>query len=159
MENEVRWEQRFAGYCKALEKLSISVALLKDFVLETDKMQGQSITPQWLELAKEGLIQRFEYTHELAWNVMKDYAHFQGNTSVSGSKDATREGFALQLITDGKMWMDMISSRNKTSHTYNEATATQIYERIVYDYYPCFTVFRSKMDEKRNGSQLDIFAV
>jgi nucleotidyltransferase substrate binding protein (TIGR01987 family) len=47
------------------------------------------------------LIQRFEYTHELAWNVMKDYAYFQGNSQVGGSRDAIREAYQLNLITKG----------------------------------------------------------
>ena len=54
---------------------------------------------------------------------MKDYAVFQGNSTIGGSRDATKEAFQLQLISDGKIWMEMIGSRNKTSHTYNGKTA------------------------------------
>ncbi|MGY6560804.1 MAG: nucleotidyltransferase substrate binding protein [Luteibaculaceae bacterium] len=105
------------------------------------------------EMIKEGLIQRFEYTHELAWNVMKDYAKFQGNTNVGGSRDATREAFQLKLISEGKIWMDMIGSRNKTSHTYNEETTDEIYSKIMDDYYPAFLEFQKNMEEKRSGEQ------
>ena len=100
------------------------------------------------EIIKEGLIQRFEYTHELAWNVMKDYATYQGNTTVGGSRDATREAFHLQLMSDGAVWMDMIGSRNKTSHTYNEATADEIYLKILNDYFPAFLEFQKNMEQK-----------
>ena len=105
------------------------------------------------EMIKEGLIQRFEYTHELAWNVMKDYAAYQGNANVGGSRDATREAFQLKLISNGKVWMDMIGSRNKTSHTYNEETADEIYSRILNEYYPAFLEFQKNMEAKRSGEQ------
>ncbi len=82
------------------------------------------------EIIKEGLIQRFEYTYERAWNVMKDYALYQGNSEIGGSRDAIRNAFSLNLISDGDMWMDMIKSRIKTSHTYNDETAQEIYLKI-----------------------------
>lgn len=100
------------------------------------------------EIIKEGLIQRFEYTHELAWNVMKDYAIYQGNSAIGGSRDATREAFKLQLFTDGHVWMDMIKSRNETSHTYNKELADEIYEKILNQYYPAFLEFKSIMLKK-----------
>ena len=105
------------------------------------------------EMIKEGLIQRFEYTHELAWNVMKDYAEYQGNSTVGGSRDATREALQLQLIKDGEVWMDMIKSRNKTSHTHNEEIANEIYAKILKEYYHVFESFRNIMEEKRSGKQ------
>lgn len=109
------------------------------------------------EMIKEGIIQRFEYTHELAWNVMKDYAEYQGNSNIGGSRDATREAFQLKLITNGHLWMDMISSRNKTSHTYNEETANEIYNKILKVYYPAFIEFKNTMEEKTAGNQHNIF--
>jgi nucleotidyltransferase substrate binding protein (TIGR01987 family) len=109
------------------------------------------------EMIKEGLIQRFEYTHELAWNVMKDYAEYQGNSTIGGSRDASREALQLKLISEGEIWMDMIISRNKTSHTYNEETANEIYSKILKEYYPAFVKFRNLMEEKRSGKQGQIF--
>lgn len=100
-------------------------------------------------MIKEGLIQRFEYTHELACNVMKDYGTYQGNTTIGGSRDATREAFQLQLVSDGEVWMDMIGSRNKTSHTYDETTADEIYGKILSAYYPAFLEFQTNMERKR----------
>lgn len=82
---------------------------------------------------------------------MKDYAVFQGNTTVGGSRDASREAFQLKLISDGKVWMDMIGSRNQTSHTYNEETADEIYSKILRDYYPAFLEFQRNMEMKRSG--------
>src|SRR5690554_1145020 len=142
MEQEVRWEQRFLNFVKALKKLSQAVNYIEQSV-ENEKKEVLN------EIIKEGLIQRFEYTHELAWNVMKDYAYYQGDASVGGSRDATREAFQLKLVSDGKVWMDMIASRNKTSHTYNEDTADEIFSKILKDYYPAFLEFEKKMKELR----------
>lgn len=145
---DIRWEQRFSNYVKALEKLRQSVEFIQqDF---EDKKTSFSNEEEVVlnEMIKEGLIKRFEYTHEVAWNVMKDYAEYQGNLNVGGSRDASREAFQLRLVSNGHLWMDMISSRNKTSHTYNEATANEIYEKIVNEYYPAFLEFKNTMEAK-----------
>lgn len=99
------------------------------------------------ELEAQGLIQRFEFTHELAWNVCKDYFEYQGNTEITGSRDATREAFNKGLIADGEGWMEMIKSRNKTSHTYNEEIAEEIVKNIVKWYYSLMLEFKNKMTE------------
>jgi nucleotidyltransferase substrate binding protein (TIGR01987 family) len=109
------------------------------------------------EILKQGLILSFEYTHELAWNVMKDYAEYQGNNNVKGSRDATREAFKMELITNADSWMDMLKSRNDTSHTYNEHTADEIYNKIVQTYQPLFIALAEKMEALRTGAQSDIF--
>lgn len=144
MEQDIRWEQRFSNYVKALSKLEQAVVQITT-TFDSDTLQ----LGEWLdEMIKEALIQRFEYTHELAWNVMKDYAHFQGNSEVAGSRDATREAFQLHLITEAHTWMDMIASRNKSSHTYNEVTANEIYTKILMEYFPLFLDFKHKMEQK-----------
>ncbi len=157
MEKDIRWEQRFSNYVKALDKLTQAVEYIKKSMTDEDHAENEDWNDILDDIIKEGLIQRFEYTHELAWNVMKDYATYQGNPNVGGSRDATREAFQLQLISDGKLWMDMIGSRNKTSHTYNEETADEIYSKILNDYYPAFLEFKKKMDVKRSGEQGNIF--
>ena len=106
---DIRWEQRFSNYNKALKKLSEAIGYVKN------KPKEEVLD----EILKEGIIQRFEYTHELAWNVMKDFLLEIGDVTLYGSKDATREAFKTELIKDGDVWMEMIKSRNKTSHTYN----------------------------------------
>lgn len=99
------------------------------------------------DLEKQGLIQAFEFTHELAWNVLKDYFAYQGNPMITGSRDATREAFKMGLITDGEAWMEMIKSRNQTSHTYNQATADDIASKILNSYFPLFEQFRESMEK------------
>lgn len=154
---DIRWEQRFANFNKALKKLEESVNYIKhNYLDEEDELDTEDLGYVVEELIKEGLIQRFEYTHELAWNVMKDYAFFQGNSTVGGSRDATREAFRLQIIENADIWMDMIQSRNKTSHTYNESVANEIFGKIINDYFEIFLNFQRKMEEKRNGEQTSI---
>jgi len=154
MEQDIRWEQRFSNFVKALNKLTQAVEYIKQNLLKEDESVDDNDLGSVLdEIVKEGLIQRFEYTHELAWNVMKDYAVYQGNSSIGGSRDATREAFQLQLISNGDLWMDMIGSRNKTSHTYNEDIANEIYFKIWKAYHPAFIEFQNKMEAKRSGEQ------
>ncbi len=158
MKQDIRWEQRFSNFVKALHKLSQAIDYVKQKIINEDDIVDDSELGVVLdEIIKEGLIQRFEYTHELAWNVMKDYTAYQGNMSVGGSRDATKEGFQLQLFTDGKVWMDMIGSRNKTSHTYNEEIADEIYWKILNEYYPAFLEFQKTMEAKRTGEQSSHF--
>jgi nucleotidyltransferase substrate binding protein (TIGR01987 family) len=132
-EQDIRWVQRFNNYKKALAKLGEAVQL--------DAQRELS------ELEKQGTIQAFEYTHELAWKVMQDFFIDQGNTEIRGSKDATRQAFSVDLITDGDNWMEMIRSRNLTSHTYNEEISDEIYKNIVSVFYPLFVAFKETMDK------------
>ena len=135
--NDVRWIQRFSNYKKALEKLSKAVNVIK----------SGHVNPVIDDIIKEGVIQRFEYTHELAWNVMKDFLEDRGTVKLYGSRDSTREAFSADLITDGDLWMDMIISRNKTSHTYNEEIADEIFEKIINDYINVFADFKNIMEK------------
>lgn len=87
MEPDIRWKQRLENYSKALKQLESAVILSRKRVLS--------------DLQVQGLIQAFEFSHELAWNVMKDYFFFQGNSNITGSRDASREAFQVGLISDG----------------------------------------------------------
>ncbi|MCH8494433.1 MAG: nucleotidyltransferase substrate binding protein [Balneolales bacterium] len=129
--SDIRWQQRLANLDKALKQLADDVQTASERELS--------------RLERQGIIQSFEYTHELAWNVMKDYFQYQGNSEIRGSRDATREAFRYELIEDGKSWMDMIQSRNLTSHTYNEDVATEIAEKTVDVYFNLFQKFYDKM--------------
>ncbi len=129
---DIRWKQRFANYRKALIQLRSAVVLSRQRELS--------------ELERQGLIQGFEFVHELAWNVFKDFFEYQGNISIMGSRDATREAFKRNLIVDGEGWMDMIISRNKSSHTYNEATAEEISEKIIHHYFDLFDSLEARLN-------------
>ena len=112
-EKDIRWVQRFSNYQKALRRLDEAIEIVSR---KTD--WAESID----DLLQEGLIQRFEYTHELAWKVMKDYAEYQGYTDVRGSRDAFRKALEMGLIQD-RRWMESIEDRNLTSHNYDDETA------------------------------------
>jgi len=97
------------------------------------------------QLEQQGLIQAFEFTHELAWNVMKDYFYWQGNSAITGSRDATREAFSKGLVEDGEAWMAMIKSRNLSSHTYNQQIADAVVAAVIGQYYPLMRAFERYM--------------
>ena len=124
MNSDSRWIQRFDNYGRALQTLRNAAELAAQRPLS--------------ELEMQGLIQVFEFTHELAWNVLKDYFFWQGNASISGSRDATREAFSVGLIEDGEIWMAMIRSRNQSSHTYHPDIAAAISRAIRDQYHPSF---------------------
>jgi len=128
---DVRWKQRFVNFKRALIQL-------EDAVLLSQKRKLS-------QLEKQGVIQAFEFTHELAWNVLKDYLEDQGEQNIRGSKDATRSAFKVSLITAGELWMSMIQSRNISSHTYDEETAESLFIAIVDDYYPLFLALKAEM--------------
>lgn len=104
------------------------------------------------DLEKLGQIHTFAFTHELAWNVMKDYFAYQGNPEIRGSRDAAREAFQKGLIEDGEGWMEMINSRNQTPHTYQQKVADEIARHITERYYPLFQRFLEKMTGLHNAA-------
>ncbi|WP_456380797.1 nucleotidyltransferase substrate binding protein [Thiolapillus sp.] len=134
---DIRWQQRLGNYEKALAQLEEAVKLSQQRPLSN--------------LEKQGLIQGFEFTHELAWKLLKDFFVYQGNTSITGSRDATREAFKNGLIENGDTWMEMIASRNKSSHTYNQATADEITDKIIGQYFDLFKLLQAKMHSLTNN--------
>ena len=98
------------------------------------------------ELEEQGLIKAFEYTFELAWTTLKDFLEYRGQSDIYGSRDAIRKAFQLNLVDDGEGWMDMLASRNRTSHTYNKEIADQICQAVKNVYFPLFQQLEKKMD-------------
>jgi nucleotidyltransferase substrate binding protein (TIGR01987 family) len=136
MKKDMRWKQRFSNFNKALTQL-------QKFI---DKGELS-------ELEAQGLVKAFEYTYELAWNTIKDFLEFSGQSDIYGSRDAIRKGFQVGIITDGDGWMDMLKSRNQTSHTYNEDTARQINNAVVTRYYDLFIRLRTKFEQLSANDQ------
>lgn len=140
MTQDIRWIQRFNNFIDAFKEFEKAVHLSKQRDLS--------------KLEKQGLIQSFEYTHELAWNVLKDYLEEQGVFNLIGSKDSSREAFKKGIITNGDVWMDMIKARNLTSHTYDEELAETVFLDIVEKFYPVFKDFCNrftKLADKQNS--------
>lgn len=133
-EQDIRWLQRLSNYRRALTQL-------KKFI---DKGELN-------ELEQQGLIKAFEFTHELAWNVLKDYFEYQGNSGIAGSRDATREAFQHNLISDGETWMSMIKSRNQSAHTYNKETADAIGGLVIEQYFGLFVALEARMTGLSDG--------
>ena len=128
--SDLRWLQRFDNFRRALLVLERGVQLA----------QARELS----ELEQQGLIQGFEFTHELAWNLLKDYLTHQGIAGVVGSRDATRLAFQNGLIADGETWMEMIRSRNQSSHTYNLEQAQVIAREVIDRFYPAFCVLKEQ---------------
>lgn len=124
-----RWQQRLHTYSKALHQLSRAVDLYRDTEID---------------IIKEGIIQRFEFTHELAWKLRKDILLSEGFSDVIGSRSATREAFQQGLIESGQIWMDMIETRNRTVHTYEQSMLQTEFTRIINDYLPCLQQLEKK---------------
>ena len=134
MSNDIRYIQRFSNYKKALKGLDEAVELLSSRELSN--------------LEKQGLIQAFEYTYELAWKVIKDFLNYKGmSENIFGSRDAFRYGFKYELLKNGDDWMDMIKSRNLASHIYDEEKIDEIIELISNIYIFRFLELRDKFDE------------
>ena len=121
MAADIRWQQRFSDYNRALAQL-----------------ETFADPPALNEREQQGLIKAYEYTFEFAWNTLRDLLRSQGDTTLLGSRDTLREAFRLGLIDAGESWMLMIQDRNLTSHSYNRATADAIAAQILNSYVPCF---------------------
>lgn len=80
-------------------------------------------------IVRDACIQRFEFTFEMAWKAVQSYAVAEGLECVS-PRDCFRVGFRLALIDRDAQWMAMVEDRNRTSHTYDEASATAIYRAL-----------------------------
>ena len=119
---DIRWTQRLVNFRRALATLQRAIGLAQSRPLS--------------ELEELGLIQAFEFTHELSWLLIRDFLVDQGVAGISGSRDAVREAVVRQLLPQGDetVWMAMIRSRNLTSHPYNPAVAREIADLIVHRY-------------------------
>ena len=133
---DIRWLQRLANYQVALKRLQFAVDLSHQRPLS--------------ELEQQGLIQAFEFTHELAWKVMKDFLVDQdGGLRIAGSKDEVRLALSRGIISNGEAWMEMIDSRNLSSHTYDEATSNKVVLRVLGQYAGLFQEFATEMESRR----------
>lgn len=119
---EIRWKQRFANFQKAYKQLSEAVI----------------IEAQLSDLEKEGLIQRFEYTFELAWKTLKDYLESKG-VEARYPRDVIKESFRNDLIDDGELWLEMLDKRNILAHAYDEEVFKAVVDDIVRQYYDQLT--------------------
>jgi nucleotidyltransferase substrate binding protein (TIGR01987 family) len=119
---DTRWKQRFSNFSRAL-------SLLRE-AMEEDVFSLK-------QLEKEGIIQRFEYTFELAWKVLKDKMEFDGIVLDQISpKAVVRQAFAAKYINDPDTWLKMIGDRNLMSHTYDFVKFEAVIQSIADSYLP-----------------------
>lgn len=139
-----RWEQKLESYRKALNRLAEIVNCSKE----------RSLT----EFERDGLVQRFEFTHEMAWKLMMSFCKFQSpEEELFGSKDSTRWAANHELLEDGETWMDMIRSRNLTSHNYDGEVAESIVKKVSDEYFPLMQKFLFRMQALAQVSAEDLF--
>jgi nucleotidyltransferase substrate binding protein (TIGR01987 family) len=131
IEKEIRWRQRFENFNKAYTQLNSAIS---DFDM-------LSI------LEKEGLIQRFEYTFELAWKTLKDYLEAQ-DVDAKFPREVIKAAFHYELIEDGEVWMDMLEKRNLLAHTYDEKRFNLAINKVKEEYYQAISQVHSLLGEK-----------
>ena len=95
---DVRSRQRFKNFEKALN------------------LYSEAVSPRLSRLEEEGLIQRFEYTFELAWKCLQDLLQERGYDNVRGPRPVIEQAFQDGLITNGPMWLMMLKARNESTH-------------------------------------------
>jgi nucleotidyltransferase substrate binding protein (TIGR01987 family) len=120
MKNDIRWKQRFENFERAF------LLLQEAFARDPEKMS---------DLEKEGAIQRFEYTFELAWKTLKDYLVYSGVVFEQITpRSVIKQAFAAKIIRDGQTWIDMLEQRNLMSHTYDDESFKIAFSSISRSY-------------------------
>ena len=124
MTTEERSRQRFENFTRALDRLREALAIPED---------------ELSDLEREGLVQRFHYTFELAWQVLADRLEREGVVlDMATPRRAVREAFAAGLLDDGQIWFDMIEDRNRTVHTYDETRLEAVVANVRARYFAAF---------------------
>ena len=119
MNKEIRWKQRFSNFEKAFKQL-------EEAVLRIDELD---------DLSKEGLIQRFEYTFELAWKTIKDFIESKGEDEKY-TRDVIKKAFQLEIVENGEIWFEMLEKRNLMEHTYDKSILSEVVSSIHLRYFP-----------------------
>ena len=133
---DIRWHQRFQNFSKAF-------ALLDEAIGETEI---DALSP----LEQEGVIQRFEYTFELAWKTAKDYLEASGIRLAEVSPRAViKEAFAVGLISDGQVFIDMMLSRNQLSHMYDNAKFRDVLCSVKTRYLSALGYLHAFLEERK----------
>ena len=116
MSQEIRWQYRFSNFSRAY-------SLLREALEDGVEPLNQ------LEL--EGVIQRFEFTFELSWNLLKDRLEYDGLVIATITpRNVIREAYSAKLIDDCETWIDMLTDRNLMSHTYDFDKFKAVVENI-----------------------------
>lgn len=117
-------------YRTKLENFENAVARLREGV------QAYQQAPA--KIVRDGVIQRFEFTCELAWKTTREFLLEQNFTELNSPKATMRQAFTYGLIDDEAAWIALLNARNQTSHIYDDATAQEIYDQIGTQYVALF---------------------
>ena len=124
-----------------IENYHHAMAQLEEAVAVYSRDRGDS-------LYRDGLIQRFEFTVELAWKSLKEYLEDQGTVlSITSPRAVLKDAYAAGVIMDADVWDEIIRSRNVTSHVYDEQTAIEVADRVCNTYLPVL----KKLDDFYRG--------
>ncbi len=135
--NDIRWQQRFQNFDRAY--------LLLRSALETRPMEKLS------DLEQEGVVQRFEYTYELAWKTMKDYLEESGvNISPVTPRQVIKEAYAAKILDSGQVWIDMMLHRNIPSHTYDFSRFKEVLRAVVDHYLDAFSALHGWLTARQS---------
>lgn len=124
--------KKFDSYKKALARLDESIKKLE---IDDD------------DVTRDGVIQRFEFTMELAWKTLKEYLESRGLENVKTPKDALKTAYEIDLIEDELVWLDMLKARNLTSHIYDEKAVIEISDRISTEFAAIFHKLQDNLDK------------
>lgn len=119
---DTHWQRQLHSFGKALLQLDEAMELMSRRPLS--------------KLERQGAFHVFECSYELSWNTLKDFLIWQGIEGIVDPRDTIREAFGTGLNADGQGWMQMLTDRNRTSHTYNEETAEAILLNIRQQHHP-----------------------
>jgi nucleotidyltransferase substrate binding protein (TIGR01987 family) len=121
---DIRWKQRLGNFTRAFN-------LLREIVESTDDLTV--LEP----IVKEGIIQRFEYTFELAWKTLNDLMQEDGlEVEKVSPKFVFKLAYQSKYIDEIEPWLKMTGDRNLMAHTYNFETFDKMLRSLKQDYFP-----------------------
>jgi nucleotidyltransferase substrate binding protein (TIGR01987 family) len=124
-------KEKYNSFSKSVDRLSD--------VLRRDKED---------DIVIDAVIQRFEFTYELTWKLLKLILSYRGIVEVRSPRETFKESFASGIITEGNIWIEMLEDRNITSHTYDEEEAEKVYENVKNKYFNLFKILRDNLLEE-----------
>ena len=133
MVQDTRWIQRLSNLQSALGNLETALVIESPDVVQ-----------------RAGMVQFFEMSFELSWNLIKDYLEAQGFGDLKSPRESLKKAFQIGLISDGTSWLKGLEDRNLTSHIYNEQVAQEIEEMIRVTYAPLFRLLERRMEGLKN---------
>lgn len=101
-------------------------------------------------IQRAGLIQFFEMSCELAWKTMKDYLEEQGFTEIKSPRDTVKKAFEIGIVTNGHAWLQLLTDRNLTTHTYDEETS-KLVEKLIHEHY--YTLLKELYNYLKNKNE------